>query len=242
MIKGELSERSIMEISNIQIITIELLYTIAVILPAMFVFFKTKKLYNFSSYKGLKYFGLAFLFISTGFILRFFVMLNKVSHGNFVNTIDQFDFLLLGMIFFLCAGGFLLVYSLVWKKFEKIFYDTTPINKALFLIYSLALIISIVDYLNQSFLFYYSSQILVFGIAGVVSYRSYLTNKQKYKQFYFISMVLFLVVMIINLIAQYTIDSYPYIRFYTYILTAIIMFIFYYVTKQLLGAKNKDGR
>ncbi len=229
-----------MEISIIQIIGIETLYTLAVVLPALAVFFKTKSLYNFSGYKGLKYFSLAFLFIVTGFILRFFIMLGKVSSGNVISTIDQFDLLLLGMIFFLTAGGLLLFYSLVWKRFERRSYESKPINNTLVMVYSISILIAVFDFLNQSFVAYYSSQIIVFLTASIISYNSYVKDKKKFKQFYFISMVLFLIAMIINLIAQYTIDSYPYIRFYTYILTAIIMFIFYYVTKQLLLQKQ-DG-
>lgn len=228
---------------ELQIIGVETIYSLLVIIPSLIIYFKVFKLYNFSKYVGLKYFSNAFLFLSLGFLVRYFVMINNVLSGYQHQTIQSFNFLLILMEFLLILPGMFLFYSLIWKKFEDKSYSITPINTSLFIIYSLALVFAVIDYILQSLILLYLSQILLFGLATIISYKNYRERKHTFKQFYFISMVLFLVIMVINFIAQYTINDYPVMRVYAYIMTVVVVFIFLYITKKLtnINLVNKNG-
>lgn len=222
-----------MAINELQIISIETIYTLLIAITSLLVFFKTRKVYNFSNYKGLRYFSNAFLFIAVGFLLRYIIILQKILSGELLGTIQQTNLLLILMQFFLILPGMFLLYSLIWKKFENTKYSKKPLNAPVTFIYIVSLIFAIADFLLQSFLFMYLSQILLFLIASIIAYKNYKTTKQQLKQFYFISMVLFLIARTINLIAQYTIDSFPLMRIYTYIITVVVLFLFLYITNKL---------
>ena len=165
-------------------------------------------------------------------------MLNNVLAGNQYKTIQTFNILLILMEFFLIATGMFLLYSLIWKKIETKKYSKKPINTPVFIMYALAIILAVADYLMQSLMMLYISQIIIFSAATIIAYKNYREKKQKYKQYYFIIMVLFLIIMTINFVAQYTINTYPIMRFYAYITTIIAVLLTLYVTKKLTKTNN----
>lgn len=98
---------------------IELLYSLIIIISCAIIYFKTKELYEISSYKGIKYFGSSFLFFGIAFFSRLVLRLVAIANGP--NSVDRFLFSL-GYIIFLYAGlmaGFYLIYSSVWKQFKN---------------------------------------------------------------------------------------------------------------------------
>lgn len=227
-----------MTLQEIQIISIETIYTLLVIIPSLIIYYKTNKLYEFSKYRGIKYFSNAFLFLSIGFFIRYFIMINNVLAGYQHQTIQAHSLLLIVMAFFLILPGMFLLYALIWKNFEKKKYSKKPINIPVFFIYATSLILAITDYLMNSLILMYLSQILLFSVASIIAYKKYKKTKQYFRQFYFISMTLFLIIMIVNFIAQYTINTYPIMRFYAYITTIIAVFIFLYTTNKLIKRKK----
>ncbi|MFP4567705.1 MAG: hypothetical protein ACLFN8_02055 [Candidatus Woesearchaeota archaeon] len=225
---------------EIQIIGIETIYTLLIIIPSLIIYYKTNKLYNFSKYRGLKYFSNAFLFLAAGFFIRYFVIINNALTGYQHQTIQTFNTPLILMEFFLILPGMMLLYALVWQNFENKKYTKTPINTPLFFMYATAIILATIDYLMQTLILLYSSQIILFGAATIISYKNYREKKQYFKQFYFISMTLFLIIMLVNFIAQYTINNYPIMRFYAYITTVIALAIFLYITEKLTNNTNNN--
>ncbi len=226
-----------MVISGLQLLGIETLYAVLVIVPSLIIFYKTRKLYNFSGYKGLGYFSSAFLFISLGFLLRYIIILNKTLAGDPFGTIKNFDVLVAGMEFFIVLTGMFLLYSIVWRRFETSKYSGRIINAPVLFLYLLALVITILDFILETFILLYSSQIILFGAASIITYRNYRRKRLYSRQFMFISMFLFLIVMVINFFAKITIDQYPIIRFYAYLITVVAVFIFLYITNKLTGEK-----
>jgi hypothetical protein len=226
-----------MAINELHIILLETMYALLIILPSLLVYFRTSKLYSFSKYRGLKYFSNAFLFIAIGFALRYIVMLRKIAGGDLFNTLQQFDVMLGLMEFFMILSGMFLFYSLVWKHFEKKQYSMTSLNKPLFFMYVGALVLVILDLLLQSFIMLYTSQIILFGLATILAYLNYREKKQYFKRFYFIAMALFLLIAVTNLLGQYTIDTFPIVRFYTYVITLVAVWMFVYMTNQLVKKK-----
>ena len=215
------------------VLALETVYSLLIIIPCLIIFFRFSKMYRFSNYKGLSYVKNAFLFFAVAFFLRYLVLLNRLFIGEFTGTIADFNALLFLMIFFMTLPGFFLLYSLIWKNFEVKKYSSKPLNLQVSIIYLLAIIIALADYLTNSFLFMYSSQITAYFIASFIAYKNYASDKKLLKQFYLISMLLLLFAMILNVIAQYTIDAFPVIRLYTYALTILVIFVFLKISKGL---------
>ncbi len=215
----------------LEIIIIETIYLMLVAAPCLFIFYRISRIYNFSSYRGLRYFSLAFLYLAFGFFIRYFVMLAKIFQGNML-TISSFGTLTLLMEYFLVLPGLLFLYSLVWQRFEKNKYS---VSFSLFqsMIYVIAFLIALLDMLMNRFLVMYSSQIALFTVSAAICLARYRKNKNNAMRMYFISMVLFLIVWIINLIAQYTIDIMPIIRLYAYLFTVSACAVFLYMTIKL---------
>lgn len=212
------------------LILLETVYMICIVFMSFTIFLQARKLYSFSRYKGLSYFSLAFLFLAIGFLARYFVMFLKLINGN-MSTIQSFDIFTLIMEFFIIVPGLFLAYSQVWQRFEKDHY-APGITTHIF-IYLIAFSIALTDFLIEAFYSMYLSQIMLFFIASVLSYRKYVRNRNNYSQLYFISMVLFFILWVINMIAQYTINIVPIIRLYTYLLTVSVCFILFYITVSL---------
>lgn len=227
-----------MAINQLQIIGIETIYTLLIVIPSIIIYFRTSKLYTFSKYRGLKYFSGAFLFLAIGFALRYLVMLQKIIGGDLFQTIQRLDLMVSVMEYFMILPGMFLFYSLIWKKFEHNKYSKHPINPSLTMIYFLTLLLVILDFYLQSLISLYVSQIILFSAAAIISYINYKEKNQYFKQFYFIAMTLFLIISITNMIAQYTIDKIPIMRFYAYIITIITIWIFLYTTNKLIDATN----
>lgn len=215
-------------------LALETIYTILVLAPTITIFIKTRNLYSFSGYKGLNYFSKAFLFLAIGFFFRYLATLLRIFfHDNQLNTITNFGILTTAMEFFLVLPGLLLLYSLIWKKFEKRIYKNRFLGNSETLIYLIAILLALGDYLLQSFLLMYTSQILLFMIASIVSYKKTREKKRPMMQLYFIAMVLFFIAWIINFIAQYTINMLPVLRVYVYLITVTVCFIFLYIIAKL---------
>jgi hypothetical protein len=232
-----------MEITQIQMIIIETIYALLVIIPSLLIYYRTRNIFKFSGYKGLRYFSLAFLSIAVAFILRYVVMVNKISYGSILNTISRIDIYSVFMMYFLILPSFFLLYLMFWKRIELIKYFDKNIflgyiNFPLIILSIFPIIIILFDLLifkiyNISLLIFYISQIIIFLFASIFSYYNYQKKKLRFRQLYFISMVLFFIVWSLNATAQYTLDMFPIIRFYTYIITIFVMFLFLYTTIKL---------
>lgn len=209
----------------------ETLYVLMIAVPSIYIFSSIWKIYSFSSYRGLKYLAMAFLFFASGFIVRYVIMGMKIFSNN-MGTIKTFGILTFIMEVLLMLPGFLILYSLIWRKIEKKHY-AKEINLHALCIYLIVSGIAFVDTLTKGFYGMYFSQILVFAIALGISIKRYSDLKNNFRQMYILTMVLFLVVWIINLAAQYTIDSLGYIRVYTYLLTVGGCMSFLYITQKL---------
>lgn len=218
-----------MELSRILIehrLLIETIYLFAIVLPAFYVFLTTSKLYRFSRHRGLKYFSLAFLFFAVGYAVRFMAMLNVLYVSGNNQTLDAtFSFLVLVMEIVILMPGFFLLYSLVWRKIH------TKYLIPVYLVFALA--ISIIDFLSGSFLLMYITQVAIFLVASVISFKNYLARKKPFRLTMFVIMVLFLLVWIINFIGQYTIADSPIIRLPVYIMTVVIALSFLIIVRRL---------
>lgn len=193
---------------------LETIYMFLIVLPSLLIFWRIQRLYHFSKYHGMQYLSLGFLMLAAGFVARYIVMLTRLGDAG---TIQELSMLTTVMSFLIVLAGFFLLYSTIWQKMEKRHYGRTWMPIAL--LGALSLLVACVDQYRGTLLFMYLSQILVFSFAASVSLQKYLRKRNNYRQLYFISMTLFLFVWIINAVAQYTIDAFPFMRLYAYAFT-----------------------
>jgi hypothetical protein len=215
----------------IDVLLLETVYALLIVFSSYYIFRKIWFLYQFSRYRGLKYLASAFFFLSAGFVARYGIMMVKIFSGD-TGTIQDFGVATLIMESFLILPGLLIFYSLVWRSLEKHMYSSR-FNYYYLFILCLSFIFALVDMFFESFYGMYISQILLFFVSAVLVLTKYLRQKNNFLQLYFISMILFFLVWVINFFAQYTIGIIPYIRLYAYLCTLAGCIIFVYITHKL---------
>ena len=193
------------------------IYSIVIAFICFIIVFKTDRLFRISSHQGIRYFRNAFLFYGIAFIFRYFLV---VSFPLGLNKI-LFEF-------FMIMGGFFLIYSLLWKKFE--FSDTSSLlNSKIFIFYVLAIIVAILDFIWGRYNFMFFSQIILFGFASILSYKNY-KHKSKYKflKLYFVVMVLSFIAWTLNFVFASFLGGRLRGLANVYVLNVIVFLIFLY--------------
>ena len=158
---------------------------------------KTHKLFRISLHQGIRYFRNAFFFYGLGFILKY--ILGIASFNGTYSTLTRGIF-----EFFLLMGGFFLLYSLIWKKFENSIENahSSLFNLRAIIFYLLALIIVLLDFLWRGYSFMFGVQIIIFVYASIISYNNYMQrgSKHKFLKLYFCVMLLNLFAWTLNFI------------------------------------------
>jgi hypothetical protein len=100
----------------------ELIYSFVIVICSLMVYYATKEMYELSSYKGIKYFRLAFLFFAVAYFFRYFIQFFLVLFN--LKNILEFSPRYIGwssLFIFLYASSmavFYLLYSVMWKKWN----------------------------------------------------------------------------------------------------------------------------
>jgi len=90
---------------------------IAIIVSCIIVFGRTKRLFDISLQKGLKYFSNAFFAFSFAFMANYAVSIKQFAAPDSLPWLLPILFVI--TVFGVAIGGFYLAYSLVWRRFEK---------------------------------------------------------------------------------------------------------------------------
>jgi len=197
---------------------LKLLFTIIVGLICFAIVLKTDRLFRLSYHQGIRYFRNAFFFYGLAFIFRY---LFGVIYSPVMKIIFEF---------FIVSAGFFLLYSLIWKRFEPSnkFAHSSLFNLRIFLFYCLTAILVFLDYIWASYCFMFVSQIILFGVASIISYKNYIKKKQSLSKLYFLVLVLNLIDWLSNFIVAVFLEWYQPIVIGVYFLNIIIFFIFLY--------------
>ena len=109
-------------------------------------------------------------------------------------------------------------------------YSSSLFNPRIFLFYFMTLVIVILDYLWGTRFFMFSSQVILFAFASVISYNNYKRNGKQHKflKFYFLAMVLSLLAWFSNAFAELYFKWNKGILIEVYILNIIIFLLFLY--------------
>lgn len=206
--------------------SLELLYTLIVIVLCFFIYYKTREIYSLSKHPGIGFFRNAFLFFGIAYIFRFVFHLFKLSKLALdIHTpkhlIGPASLLIIGYLG--TVAIFSLTLSTIWKKIKIRYIE--------FLIHIVAAIIAIIVFLTRSVDILVITQILLLVISIFLSY----INSRKSKRFkhnYVIYILLF-AFWIINLTVLTPRPFMPLeLKVVAYIVSiAIFLFIFYRVSK-----------
>ena len=155
-------------------IGVELIYSLVLVILCLLVYFKTKEIYELTSHKGIKYFRAAFMFFTIAYLFRFLAhifMFYQINYGIHPRIMG-----LVGLLPFAFASSMAilsLAYSTLWKKLEfKKFNE-------LYLLYFLAILITLTVFITRSALIFLATQALLFIIAIIMSYKNFKEKKKK---------------------------------------------------------------
>jgi len=166
-------------------------YSAVIVFICFIIVMKTDRLFRISSHQGIRYFRNAFFFYGIAFGLRY--VLAKPVYFILMRLVFEF---------FMIMGGFFLLYSLLWKRFEnKKPSKSSLFNLKIIIFYILTIIIVLLDYLWGGYNFMFFSQIILFLFASIISYKNYKKKKKKcFLKLYFWVMFISLISWVANYI------------------------------------------
>lgn len=199
---------------------LKFLYTFLIAGICAIIVVKTDRLFGLSLHQGIRYLRNAFLFYGIGFIVRSLLGIKSMPH-NLLNILFEF---------FLIMAGFFLLYSLLWKRFKTHTKSSSLLNPWIIVFYLMALVIALIDNLWGTYTLMFFSQILLFSIASVISFKNYLKNGRKHKflKFYFAAMILSLAAWTLNALAALYFNWSQGMVLNVYVINLIIFLLFLY--------------
>jgi len=204
----------------------EILYSFVIIFCSLMVYFGTRELYNLSSYKGLKYFRLAFLFFA---IAYFFRLLIQVAVNYFglheileIYPLEAGYLFLFIFIYFSSMSIFYLIYSLLWKTLK----DN---SKIIYLFHAVAIVISLATIIFDNSWFYIGLNVALLISAGIFVYLSshnprFKSKKNRFDRVY-ILLLIFLVLNIINILVPIFFET---VKLLIYLFSLSVFFVILY--------------
>lgn len=175
-------------------IWIELIYSLVITLSCFWIYFKTRELYELTSYKGIRYFRNTFLFFGITSLIRLALHLVGPFGLNFtiLEEYEIIDVIFSVMIFFSCLALINLVYSLFWKKLEKYSFSK---NWVFYLVSIFIALISIISRIPVIFLIFQAVLffVLIWIVVRYVRHRKTKDkkNKEGFSSLYVIYLLLF---------------------------------------------------
>jgi hypothetical protein len=205
---------------------LEALYALIICSICMLIVLKTDRFYKLSLHKGIRYFRNAFFFYGIAFAVRYLF-------GVFSDFTLHYAFLL-GVLFeyFFVMAGFFLFYSLVYKKIESPaeHYKSSLLNPKIMIFHIIALLISVLSYIWETYFFMFFSQIIIFSSMLTISFVNQKEHgrQRKFLKFYSIAMFLGLAAWTLNLLAALYFEWNPAILIDIGIMNVIFFLLFLY--------------
>jgi len=204
------------------------IYALVVLAICIIIVIKTDRLFRVSSHQGIRYFRNAFFFYGIAFVIRhFFGGINLTDHSVIYLLVVKSLF-----EFFMIMAGFFLLYSLIWKRFERARKspDSSLFNLKLGVFYIMVILLVILDIIWASFIFMFISQILLFFYALLISFKNYQKDKgvHKFLKFYFVAMIFSLIGWTLNALAALYLNWNRGILINIYLINIAIFLLFLY--------------
>ena len=174
----------------------ELIYSFVIIVCSLMVYFATKEMYELSTHKGIKYFRLTFLFFAIAYFFRGVIKFVWVYFGRGVLDISPMTFgqlTYIAFMYFSSIAVFYLLYSVMWKKFDK--------RKLVFwLMHTVALLIGVVSVVLKSKIMILNINIFLLLVVLLVVLLAYKDSSGNRKHGFYVVYLLLSVFWILNVI------------------------------------------
>ncbi len=209
----------------------EILYSFVVIFCSLMIYFGTRELYRLSSYKGLKYFRLAFLFFAVAYFFRLAIEF-MVATFNVEEIFEIYPLIisyvsLLVFIYFSSMSIFYLIYSVLWKNLKNN-------SKIIYLFHAIAISMAFSTIAFNNVIFYLGLNLVLFVFAGVFIYLSshspkFKSRKNRFDKVYILLLVFF-ILNIINILVPKFLEALKILLYLA--LLSIFFIILYKVLKK----------
>ncbi len=211
----------------------EIIYSFVVIFCSLMIYFGTKEIYELSSYRGIKYFRLAFLFLGFAYFIRLFLQI-LMTYFNLHEILE----------FYPMAIGYLVLASFMYFSMMSIFYLIASVlsknlkgnSKVIYGFHIVAVVVALVTVFFNNSMFYLGLSVLLFISAGVSIYLSSHNSKFKSKKNRFDTVyILFLIFLILNIINILVPAFLQTIKLLVYLISLSIFFIMVYKVLKKAG-------
>lgn len=157
----------------------EIIYSFVIILCSLMIYFGTKKLYELSSHKGIKYLRDSFLFFAIAYFFRSFIKIYFIltPHTRIptfsLNLFQYVSFFI--FIYFSSIAVFLLVYSMMWRKWGN--------SGKIYLFHAIALLVALISlYFNNAHIYLLVNLVVLAFIVAVTIVAYGISKKQRRKK------------------------------------------------------------
>ncbi|VVB83780.1 Uncharacterised protein [uncultured archaeon] len=212
----------------------ELIYSFVIIICSLMIYFGTKELYELSSYKGIKYFRLSFLFFAVAYFFRSFIkfVLDYFSLREIHEFSPMFfgNLTLFAFMYFSSLAIFFLLYSVMWKKWGEN-------SSRIYLFHLSAFVISLAVILLRNSWIYLGINLILFVAVLSTVYISRKDAKKKTKghNLYIIYLLLsfFWILNIIDILIPEFLQT---IQFFIYLTSEFIFLMILYKVLKKAGS------
>ena len=219
----------------------KVIYALIISFICSMIVLKTDRLFKLSDHQGIRYFRNAFFFYGIAFITRF--ILGGISNPLNNSVYNKTFFLITNYLFnfFTIMAGFFLFYSLIWRYIEKEKNYHSLFNIRIGIFYIISLSIIFLDIFIKTNYFMYFSQIILFAIMAIISFKNYLLDNKKHEfpKYFFITMLLGMITWVLNILVYYFVDWATKIKISIYGINIFFFFFFFFAIKKI--TKNKNG-
>ena len=209
----------------------ELIYSFVIVVCSLMIYFATKEMYELSSYKGIKYFRISFLFFAIAYFFRYSIKYLLILFNiKDIIEISPAYFGGISLFIFLYSSSmaiFYLLYSVMWKKWNHSKIKIYLFNLA-------ALVIALIGTFFRGLETDFILNIILLAFILFILYVAYKDskNKQKGKNLFLIYLLLFIfwVLNIIDVLMPKFLELY---RLAIYVVSILLfMIILYKVLKK----------
>lgn len=217
----------------------KLIYSLIIVFVCGIIVLKAHSLFRVSMHQGIRYFRNAFFFYGIAFVFRY-VLGSRIISGMFISNASYWLIVFL-FEFFLIMGSFFLLYSLIWKRFEKSEKGSfsSLFNWKIIVFYVMSFIIAFLDGVWHHYNFMFLSQIILFLIMIFISYDNYKYRGRKgvFLKFYFIAMLLSLTAWTLNALVAFYLSWNKAVLLGVYLINIVIFIMFLWGVQKVIGKK-----
>ncbi len=212
---------------------LKIIYALIVVFVCSIIVLKTDRLFKISDYQGLRYFRNSFFFFGIAFLTRYILGLGGGEgfppyYSSAIKILFEF---------FIIVAGLLLFYSLIWKRVEKSKHYHSFFNLNMFVLYSVALIITIASSIFNGGGIMCIFQVLLFLFMGVVIYVN--QKKDNFARLYFLTITIGLIIWILNTLLYFFWNWNSLVEIIVYGLNIVFFSLFFYTVIKLTENKKK---